>query len=199
MAGIGRLQNKISFKADPTIPKKPIAGKIPLPSAITLKKLLPSSGKTSASSTIPVLLESVSSGPPSKHSLPPKSRQISSDSQVKPLPVKKKFASFPTTPVPPQSTSLKKPLSPKDKLYEQISSDSQQENLERQRFIARVQGKSEPGEIVSPQANKKEQVVFQPVPQKPTRARKIIIRLLVVILLASLGLLLYIIFQGYLI
>ncbi len=99
-----------------------------------------------------------------------------------------------------QQKPKKTPLSPTRKqLYQKIVSGSQKEKLEQKRFLARIQEKSEPGEESSFSPDAKEKAMFQPVPQGPSRTEKIFVRLLIVLLIASLGFLLYLVFRGYLI
>ena len=123
-----------------------------------------------------------------------------------PLPAPEKTVSSSQQPQPEEvSSPLKQkpketPLSPTRKqLYQKIVSGSQKEKLEQKRFLARIQGKSEPGEESSLSPDAKEKAMFQPVPQGPSRTEKIFVRLLIVLLIASLGFLLYLVFRGYLI
>jgi len=123
-----------------------------------------------------------------------------------PLPAPEKTVSSSQQPQPEEvSSPLKQkpketPLSPTRKqLYQKIVSGSQKEKLEQKRFLARIQGKSEPGEESSFSPDAKEKAMFQPVPQGPSRTEKIFVRLLIVLLIASLGFLLYLVFRGYLI
>lgn len=100
----------------------------------------------------------------------------------------------------PEQKPKETPLSPTRKqLYQKIVSGSQKEKLEQKQFLARIQGKSEPGEESSFSPDAKEKAMFQPVPQGPSRTEKILVRLLIVLLIASLGFLLYLVFRGYLI
>ena len=108
-----------------------------------------------------------------------------------PLP-KSKSSSSPTTPA-------EKTAQAKDKLYQQILAESLEERLSQQKFMARVEGKSTPKEESKTKTSPQGKVVFQPVPQKSSKTQKIIVRILIVLLIASLGLLLYLILQGYLI
>ena len=88
----------------------------------------------------------------------------------------------------------------KDKLYQQILADSLKERLERQKFIDQVEGKTTgkaATNISTPVPSHK--VVFQPVPQTPSQLQKILVRILIVLLVASFGLLAYLILKGYLI
>jgi hypothetical protein len=211
MAGIGRLKNKIAPETKSVASKSSLInskvktkigekvftslhplkkGKRPLASQSEARK------KQEVPSAVPVSLQSVPVGPPpQKPSSTKDKRPLASQSEAaKNQKAPSAFVSSPSV------ASPKKPLSPKDRLYEKILLDSQKEKLGQQQFIARVQGKSE-GENKAPSQpdGKKEKVIFRPVPQKPSRGRKIVIRILIVLLIASLGLLLYIIAHGYLI
>ena len=208
MAGIGRLKNKIAPETKSVASKSPLInskvktkiGEKVFTSLHPLKRPLASQSearkKQEVPSAVPVSLQSVPVGPPpQKPSSTKDKRPLASQSEAaKNQKAPSAFVSSPSV------ASPKKPLSPKDRLYEKILLDSQKEKLGQQQFIARVQGKSE-GENKAPSQpdGKKEKVIFRPVPQKPSRGRKIVIRILIVLLIASLGLLLYIIAHGYLI
>jgi len=128
--------------------------------------------------------------------------------EIKPAPLPAPEKTVPSS-QPPQPKKVSSPLKQKPKetplsptrkqLYQKIVSGSQKEKLEQKRFLARIQGKSEPGEESSFSPDAKEKAMFQPVPQGPSRTEKIFVRLLIVLLIASLGFLLYLVFRGYLI
>ncbi len=130
------------------------------------------------------------------------------EEEIKPAPLPAPEKTVPSS-QPPQPKKVSSPLKQKPKetplsptrkqLYQKIVSGSQKEKLEQKRFLARIQGKSEPGEESSFSPDAKEKAMFQPVPQGPSRTEKIFVRLLIVLLIASLGFLLYLVFRGYLI
>jgi len=177
MPGIGRLKNKISIEKEKKERKpSPIS---PPPTPVK-PKVVP--GKAEIEKPTPPLSEvpSPETVLPSKWSQPPRS----APSLGKPATGK------------PEKSS---PHSIREQLYQKIVSDPQKEKLEQQQFIARIQGKSGPEEGSSLPSAEEEKVVFQPVPQGPSRMEKILVRLLIVLLIASLGFLLYLVFRGYLI
>ena len=135
-------------------------------------------------------------------------KEKSEESSSAKIPFQEKKKNLANLPVSPSQKKKKylfsgssptgQPLSAKDKLYQEILASSQKENLDRQAFIARIEGETQLRSS-SNLNQEKGKVVFQPVPQKPTRAQKIVTRSLIVLLLISLGFLIYLIIRGYLI
>jgi len=177
MPGIGRLKNKISIEEEKEKEKpSPVS---PPPTPIK-PKMIPGKAEIEKPTSPPSEVPSPETALPSKWSQPPRS----APSLDKPATGK------------PEKFS---PHSIREQLYKKIISDSQKEKLEQQQFIARIQGRSGPKEESPLPSAEEGKVVFQPVPQGPSRMEKILVRLLIVLLIASLGFLLYLVFRGYLI
>ena len=180
MAGIGRLQNKITVDLEKKEERAPQES----PPQISKEKIQKPLEKTPSESPNPPHI-------PLKHipridlNLPPETSAKAPSQKVSP---------------PKNENPAERKAEAKDKLYQEILAESLKERLERQKFINQVAGKAENKENPSlSRGATAHQVVFQPVPQAPSQLQKILVRILIVLLIASLGLLAYLMLRGYLI
>jgi hypothetical protein len=194
MAGIGRLKNKIS-------PDEEKKEKKPIP----LSDLETEKPSFSESSEEP---QEKQAAPAEKAPIVPSSEREAFKRPEKiqketPAPVERILPSRwnqPRESIPSTEDREKEtlpPLSARDQLYQKITAQSEEEKNERGQFIARIMGKKVEKEKDS--SVPEENVILQPVPQGPSRAEKIFVRFLIVLLIASLGFLIYLVIRGYLI
>lgn len=192
MAGIGRLQNKIAADLEKKEVETPPVSRSEAPSTPSPRESSPAPEKPTIKKTVPPVAPQT----PSPQRKVPLKQIPRINIELKPT------QNIEHQPENPSLTSSpnKKRAAAKDKLYQQILADSLKERLERQKFIDQVEGRAQGKPAASPTtAIPAHKVVFQPVPQTPSQLQKILVRILIVLLIASLGLLAYLMLKGYLI